>query len=56
MMFDIEMIEVIGFCVGIENYFCYLIGCKFGELLFILFEYLFDNVLVFVDESYVIIG
>lgn len=55
IMFDLEMLEVIGFCVGIENYLCYLIGCKLGELFFILFEYLFDNVIVFVDESYVII-
>lgn len=53
MNFDLEMLEVIGICNGIENYFCYLIGCVLGELSLIFFEFILDNVIVFVDEFYV---
>jgi excinuclease ABC subunit B len=52
-LFDLEMMEAIGSCAGIENYSRYLTGRKAGEPPPTLFEYLPDNAIVFVDESHV---
>jgi excinuclease ABC subunit B len=52
-IFDLEMMEATGSCVGIENYSRYLTGRKAGEPPPTLFEYVPDNALVFVDESHV---
>ncbi len=51
--FDIEMIEEVGSCKGIENYSLYLSGKKSGEPPPTLFEYLPEDALLFVDESHV---
>jgi len=51
--FDLEMLQSVGTCAGIENYSRYLTGRKAGEPPPTLFEYLPDNALVFVDESHV---
>lgn len=51
--YDIEMIEAVGSCAGIENYSRYLTGRKTGEPPPTLFEYLPDEAIVFVDESHV---
>ena len=51
--FDIEMINEIGYCSGIENYSRYLSGRKAGEPPPTLFDYLPDNALLIVDESHV---
>src|SRR5690625_33994 len=51
--FDIEMIQQLGYCNGIENYSRYLSGRATGEPPPTLFDYLPDNALVVVDESHV---
>ena len=52
-LFDLEMIQEIGYCNGIENYSRYLSGRKSGEPPPCLLDYLPDNALVVVDESHV---
>ncbi|MBW9259381.1 MAG: excinuclease ABC subunit UvrB, partial [Candidatus Thiodiazotropha sp. (ex. Lucinisca nassula)] len=53
--FDIEMINELGYCSGIENYSRYLSGRSAGEPPPTLFDYLPDNSLLVVDESHVTI-
>ncbi|MBF0173947.1 MAG: excinuclease ABC subunit UvrB [Magnetococcales bacterium] len=50
---DLEMIQEIGYCSGIENYSRYLSGRAPGEPPPTLLEYLPDDALLFVDESHV---
>lgn len=52
-VFDLEMLEAIGTCNGIENYSRYLTGRQPGEPPPTLFEYIPDHAIVFVDESHV---
>jgi excinuclease ABC subunit B len=51
--FDLEMIQEIGYCTGIENYSRYLSGRGPGEPPPTLFDYLPENGLVVSDESHV---
>ena len=51
--FDLEMIEATGSCPGIENYSRHLTGREPGEPPPTLFEYLPEDMLLFVDESHV---
>ncbi len=51
--FDIEMINEIGYCSGIENYSRYLSGRAAGEPPPTLLDYLPNDALVIVDESHV---
>ncbi|MAR92183.1 MAG: excinuclease ABC subunit B [Pseudomonadales bacterium] len=51
--FDIEMMQELGYCTGIENYSRFLSGRAPGEPPPTLFEYLPDNALVVIDESHV---
>ncbi len=51
--YDIEMMEEMGFCQGIENYSRYLDGRKAGEAPFTLIDYFPDNFLLFIDESHI---
>lgn len=51
--FDLEMINEIGYCSGIENYSRYLSGRAPGEAPPTLFDYLPDNALCIIDESHV---
>ena len=53
--FDIEMMEEMGYCQGIENYSRYLTGRKPGEPPPTLMEYLPENAIVITDESHVTI-
>ena len=53
--FDMEMINEVGYCAGIENYSRYLSGRRPGQPPPTLFDYLPDNALLFVDESHVTI-
>ena len=53
--YDLEMIEELGYCAGIENYSRYLSGRAAGEPPPCLLDYLPDNALLFVDESHVTI-
>ncbi len=51
--FDLEMLNEIGFCKGIENYSRHLSGRKPGEPPPTLVDYLPKNALMFIDESHV---
>ena len=51
--FDIEMIEEIGYCSGIENYSRYFDGRKVGERPFTLIDFFPDDFLTVIDESHV---
>jgi len=52
---DLEMLNEIGFCKGIENYSRHLSGRKAGEAPPTLMDYLPPNALMFIDESHVTI-
>ncbi len=54
-MFDLEMMNEVGYCAGIENYSRYLSGRAPGEPPPCLFDYLPDGALLIVDESHVTI-
>ena len=51
--FDIEMMEEMGYCQGIENYSRHITGRKPGEPPPTLMEYLPEDALVIIDESHV---
>ena len=51
--FDLEMIQELGYCSGIENYSRYLSGREAGEPPPTLFDYLPPEALIFIDESHV---
>ena len=51
--YDIEMLQEIGFCTGIENYTSVLAGREPGSAPFTLMDYFPDDFLLFVDESHV---
>jgi excinuclease ABC subunit B len=51
--FDIEMMEQIGFCNGIENYSRHIDGRQPGEPPNTLLDYFADDFLVVIDESHV---
>ncbi|MEA2007097.1 MAG: excinuclease ABC subunit UvrB [Patescibacteria group bacterium] len=51
--FDLELIEEIGYCSGIENYSLYLSGRKPGEAPYTLMDYFPKNFLCVIDESHV---
>ena len=51
--FDLEMIQELGYCSGIENYSRYLDGREPGTRPFCLLDYFPDDFMLFVDESHV---
>ncbi|HEX3044348.1 MAG TPA: excinuclease ABC subunit UvrB [Bacillota bacterium] len=51
--FDLEMIQEVGYCQGIENYSRYLTGRAPGEAPATLFDYFPKQFLMFIDESHV---
>jgi excinuclease ABC subunit B len=51
--YDLEMMQELGYCSGIENYSRYLSGREPGEPPPTLFDYLPDNALLVMDESHV---
>ena len=51
--FDLEMLNEIGFCKGIENYSRHLSGRKPGDAPPTLLDYLPKNTLMIIDESHV---
>jgi excinuclease ABC subunit B len=51
-LFDIDMIQEIGYCAGIENYSRYLAGRKPGERPYCLIDYFPKDFLMVVDESH----
>jgi len=52
-LFDIEMMEEMGYCQGIENYSRYLDGRSPGSSPATLLDYFPDDGLLFIDESHV---
>jgi excinuclease ABC subunit B len=54
--FDLEMLQEIGHCKGIENYSRHLSGAAPGEPPPTLVDYLPSDALMFLDESHVLIG
>lgn len=54
-VYDLEMIQQLGYCNGIENYSRYLSGRDSGLPPPTLFDYLPDDALMFIDESHVTI-
>mgnify|MGYP002142820790 CR=1 FL=1 len=54
--FDLEMLDQIGFCKGIENYSRHFSGRQAGESPPTLIDYLPRDALMFIDESHVSIG
>ncbi|MBB4844912.1 excinuclease ABC subunit B [Paucibacter oligotrophus] len=54
--FDLEMLQEVGHCKGIENYTRHLSGAQPGEAPPTLIDYLPPDALMFLDESHVLIG
>lgn len=51
--FDLEMIQEVGYCSGIENYSRHFSGRKPGEPPYTLFDFFPKDYLLFIDESHV---
>jgi excinuclease ABC subunit B len=51
--YDLEMLQEMGFCSGIENYSLHLTGRKPGDRPFCLLDFFPKDFMVFVDESHV---
>ncbi len=54
--FDIEMMEEMGFCQGIENYSRHFDGRAPGEPPYTLIDYFPDDFLLFIDESHITVS
>lgn len=54
--YDLEMIEEVGYCSGIENYSRYFDGRAAGTRPFCLLDYFPKDYLLFIDESHVTVG
>lgn len=54
-LYDLEMLEEMGTCIGIENYSRHLSGRKPGEPPFTLLDYFPQDYLMFIDESHIAI-
>jgi len=52
-MFDLEMLEEMGFCHGVENYSRWLDGRAPGETPYTLYDYLPKDTLLVMDESHI---
>ncbi len=50
---DVEMIQEMGYCNGIENYSRYFDGRKPGEAPYVLLDYFPKNFVTFIDESHI---
>jgi len=53
--YDLEMLQEMGFCNGIENYSLHLSGRKTGDRPFCLIDFFPKDFLLFIDESHVTI-
>jgi excinuclease ABC subunit B len=54
-LYDLEMLQEMGFCTGVENYSRHLSGRKPGERPLTLIDYFPDRFLTIIDESHVTI-
>ena len=55
-MYDVEMLQEIGFCQGIENYSRVISGREPGSAPYTLLDYFPDDFLMFIDESHVTVS
>ncbi len=55
-MYDVEMLQEIGFCQGIENYSRLISGRSPGSAPYTLLDYFPEDFLMFIDESHVTIS
>jgi excinuclease ABC subunit B len=53
--YDMEMIQEVGYCSGIENYARHMAGLKAGSRPYTLIDYFPEDFLLFIDESHVTI-
>ena len=53
--FDLEMLQEMGYCTGIENYSRHLDGRRAGEPPYTLLDYFPKDALIFIDESHITI-
>lgn len=51
--FDIEMLQEMGYCPGIENYSMHLSGRNWGDMPYSLLKYFPEDYLTIIDESHV---
>ncbi len=51
--YDIEMLQTMGYCSGIENYSRHFSGKKAGEPPWTLMDYFGEDLIVFMDESHI---
>ena len=51
--YDIEMIQEVGYCSGVENYARHMAGLKPGSKPYTLMDYFPDDLIIFIDESHV---
>ncbi len=51
--YDLEMLQEMGYCTGIENYSRHLDGRKPGEPPYTLLDYFPQDALIFIDESHI---
>ena len=52
-MYDLEMLQEVGYCSGIENYARHMAGLKAGSRPYTLIDYFPKDFLLFIDESHV---
>lgn len=52
-LYDLEMLKVLGYCSGIENYSRHMDGRLPGETPYTMLDYFPDNFITFIDESHV---
>ena len=52
-MYDLEMLKVLGYCSGIENYSRHMDGRGAGETPYTMLDYFPDDFITFIDESHV---
>jgi excinuclease ABC subunit B len=52
-LYDLEMLETLGFCHGVENYSRWLDGREAGQTPYTLYDYLPKGAMIVLDESHV---
>ncbi len=52
-LYDLEMLETMGFCHGVENYSRWLDGREPGQTPYTLYDYIPDDTMIVLDESHV---
>ena len=52
---DLEMIEQVGYCSGIENYSIHFDGRQTGQAPYCLFDFFPEDFLLMIDESHIAI-